>query len=267
MELQSIMTKIVRSLKQLAGTVTDEIQPRDIFERLLEELEKKKKIGIETSAFVPNVYTVFLCPVDYEDIEPLLTGIKDQIKSKLMERLRKGGYKILSASLELDIREDSGLQKNRVVVESAFIKDSMFLSNAMEAVGNIQAAISPLKSPAPQQGLKDMRTILMEDKKTRIMDNSNCKIEILEGENKGDIISLSDGDYTFGRGKDAAIQVKDREETVSRLHFKVSVKPGQLGIRDLNSANGTKVNGKAIEASELKKNDIITAGKVLLKVA
>jgi pSer/pThr/pTyr-binding forkhead associated (FHA) protein len=93
------------------------------------------------------------------------------------------------------------------------------------------------------------------------------KLEILEGDNKGGVIALKEGDYTFGRGKDAQILIKDKDDTVSRLHFKLVVREGRINIKDLNSANGTKVNDIDIEEAELNKGDTIAAGKALLRVA
>lgn len=277
-----IIRKFIVKVKNLTGKGSNELQPRDILAKLICELEHKKKLGIEENAFVPNVYWVYLCPTDYEEISPLLSGIKDQLKNKLMERIKKSGYKILSASLSIEIREDSALQKGQMVIESSFLKEKTApVSTADEkektsaftpatARGELrEAAIAAGKQGAlasvPSQ--KNTLTRIIEDKKTTIIDNTKLELEIFDGENKGELIKLKEGEYTFGRGKDAVILIKDKDETVSRVHFKVVVREGRSSIKDLNSANGTKVNDIDIEEAELKKGDTISAGKVLLRVA
>ena len=81
------------------------------------------------------------------------------------------------------------------------------------------------------------------------------------------MITLSEGRFTFGRGREAQLHITDTEETVSRSHFDIVVKEGHAVIRDLNSLNGTCVNDMMIEEADLKKGDTVRAGKVLLKVA
>jgi hypothetical protein len=280
MGYMDVIRNLIEKFKSLFRKRTGELQPRDILSKLILELEYKKKLGIEENAFVPNVFAVYLCPVDYEEMSPLLSGIRDQLKNKLMERIKKSGYKILSASMSLEIREDGALQRNQVVIESSFLKER---TAVVSSVGERERVIplSPIlakeeckggtvaigrQNPA-EAGQNKAMTRIIEDKKTRLIDNTKVELEILDGENKGELIKLKEGEYTFGRGKDATILIKDKEETISRVHFKLFVKKGKVGIKDLNSANGTKVNDIEIEEAELKKGDTIAAGKVMLRVA
>ncbi len=282
MKYWDIIRKFIGKVKNLTGKTSTEIQPRDILDRLIAELERKKKLGIDENAFVPNVYVVYLSPFDYEEISPLLTGIRDQLRNKLMERTKKHGYRLLSTSLTLDIREDGALQKSQVVIESSFLKEKTapvsttdekerstsftppvargeFKGDAVAATKN--SALSSVPSP------KGTLTRIIEDKETRIIDNTKLELEIVDGENQGEVIRLKEGEYTFGRGKDATILIRDLDETVSRVHFKVTVREGRIRIINLSNSNGTKVNDIDIEEAELKKGDTISAGKVQLKVA
>ena len=90
-----------------------ELQPKDILTKLFKEIENRKKLGIEENAFVPNVYAVYLSPPDYEELSPLLSGIREQLKNKLMDRIKKSDYRLLSSAVSLEIREDNGLRKTR----------------------------------------------------------------------------------------------------------------------------------------------------------
>lgn len=287
----------IKKLKAFTGSKnTTELQPKDILLKLFSELEKRKKLGIEENAFVPNVYAIYLSPFDYEELSPLLSGIKDQLKNKLMEKIKKNGYRLLSTSISIDLREDSGLEKSQVVVESSFLKEKIVPSEAFSKTYPEQSKreeILPLKQVRGQNdtsffpflakddltgGVFSIKkenkpvptpdiTRIIDDKKTRIIDNTKVKLEILEGDNKGEFISLKEGEYTFGRGKDSVILIKDTEDNISRIHFKITVRDGRVTIKDMNSSNGTKVNNIDIEEAELKKGDTIIAGKVLLKVA
>jgi pSer/pThr/pTyr-binding forkhead associated (FHA) protein len=110
-------------------------------------------------------------------------------------------------------------------------------------------------------------TRIMEEKKTTIIEKTKVALQIIEGEGRGDVIELKAGEHTFGRGKTAEYRIRDAEETVSRNHFKITIKEGIVRIKDLKSANGTLVNDVTIdEEVEIKPGDVISAGMVQLKV-
>jgi pSer/pThr/pTyr-binding forkhead associated (FHA) protein len=277
---------ILKSIRKSLWGGNEELQPSDILSQLISELEKRKKLGIEENAFVPNVYAVYLSPLDYDELSPLLSGIRDQLRNKLMDRIKKKGYRLLSTSITIDLREDSSLQMNQVVVESSFLKEKTVSEpdptskqtaivtsisgsiprNASQSKATLQGSIASGEKEIVAKPISNI-TKIIEDRKTKIIDNTKVALEIIHGDNRGSVISLKEGDYTFGRGKEAKVLIKDEDETVSRVHFKLSVRDGRVNIKDLNSANGTKVNEIDIEEAELHKGDTITAGKVLLKVA
>jgi pSer/pThr/pTyr-binding forkhead associated (FHA) protein len=53
---------------------------------------------------------------------------------------------------------------------------------------------------------------------------------------------------------------------VSRLHCQLTAVSGSLEVKDLDSTNGTFVNGRRVSASELRSGDTLTVGRVDLKV-
>jgi pSer/pThr/pTyr-binding forkhead associated (FHA) protein len=70
---------------------------------------------------------------------------------------------------------------------------------------------------------------------------------------------LRDKPLTVGRGDQVNVQIEDNE--MSRQHFVISPKGGGYLIQDLNSRNGTHVNGQRISETALKPNDKIRAGQ------
>ena len=54
---------------------------------------------------------------------------------------------------------------------------------------------------------------------------------------------------------------------VSRVHCRLSAhKDGRLEVQDLESTNGTFLNGKKVDRAELKDGDELGVGRVTLKV-
>ena len=68
-----------------------------------------------------------------------------------------------------------------------------------------------------------------------------------------------DGPFTLGRGPDNKVVVND--SAVSRKHAEIAVREDGYWIRDLNSKNGTKLNGTAIqELTRMNPGDRIDIG-------
>lgn len=269
MGYMDVVRNLLRKLRSLIfNTPQTSLQPKEILKKIFAEIERRKKLGIEENAYVPNAYAIYLNPADHEELSPFLFGIKEQLIKKVSEKIRNKGYKLLSTNLSIEIRQDPALEKNQVVVESSFLKEKSTSSQAPYSPESEAHLSSKETSKAPSEvAQKNVLTKVVEEKKTKMIDNTKVKLEILEGESKGDVIALKEGDYTFGRGKDAAILLADPEETISRIHFKLMVRDGRIAVKDLNSTNGTKVNGIEIEDAELKKGDTISAGRVVLRMA
>lgn len=68
-------------------------------------------------------------------------------------------------------------------------------------------------------------------------------------------------------GRKGHAQVSIGDEGVSRRHFVISRDGGNYVIRDLNSRNGTWVEGRRVSAEKLRHNDCIQAGRTLFRFA
>lgn len=80
----------------------------------------------------------------------------------------------------------------------------------------------------------------------------------------GKTLPLWSGDNTVGRGRDCSVVIDDSD--VSRHHAIVRLGPEGVTIRDLDSKNGTFVNGRRIVVAELEDADRIGLGSVDLTV-
>ena len=84
------------------------------------------------------------------------------------------------------------------------------------------------------------------------------RLLVLSGPLKDSTISLSEGEVTVGRDASNGIAVVD--PSVSRKHCLVSWNEGRFRVRDLDSRNGTLVNGNGIEEQWLEHGDQIATG-------
>jgi pSer/pThr/pTyr-binding forkhead associated (FHA) protein len=91
------------------------------------------------------------------------------------------------------------------------------------------------------------------------------KLYILNGPERGRSFDLEGDTTLLGRSSDNHVQIKDNG--ASRKHLKIHKKNGQFFIEDLNTSNGTLLNGEKIsprEKFEVGEGHPITVGKTLM---
>ena len=72
------------------------------------------------------------------------------------------------------------------------------------------------------------------------------------------------GPVTLGRGTAADVMVPD--EAVSREHAAVRIDGATVVVEDLDSSNGTRVNGTEVSQARLEHGDLIQLGGTELEV-
>lgn len=100
-------------------------------------------------------------------------------------------------------------------------------------------------------------------RKTATGAKADWTLMALTGEHKGKTFPMH-GSVTIGRSSQSDISIND--EHMSRRHAEVSLKNGVLRIIDLNSSNGTRVNGVKITDQVLKPGDKISFDQVTFLV-
>jgi hypothetical protein len=87
--------------------------------------------------------------------------------------------------------------------------------------------------------------------------------QVLEGIDKGRMFRELPTPVTIGREEGNALRLND--ERVSRYHAKVQHDNGEIILTDLESTNGTRVNGNVVQIRRLRPGDIIGIGRSLLR--
>jgi pSer/pThr/pTyr-binding forkhead associated (FHA) protein len=91
---------------------------------------------------------------------------------------------------------------------------------------------------------------------------ANVTFLVLEGVDKGRVYRQLTVPVTIGREEGNALRLND--ERVSRYHAKVQSEDGDVILTDLESTNGTRVNGSTIQIRRLRAGDQVSIGRTLL---
>ena len=90
------------------------------------------------------------------------------------------------------------------------------------------------------------------------------KLVIKQENNDAKTLDLGYGSVTIGRSADNDVHISDT--TVSSHHAKIFTYLDASYIEDLQSSNGTFINGKRIEKHTLKPGDVVKLGHHVLEV-
>jgi hypothetical protein len=87
-------------------------------------------------------------------------------------------------------------------------------------------------------------------------------LQVLEGVDKGRVFRNLATPVTVGREEGNLLRLND--ERVSRFHAKIQYDNGDIILTDLESTNGTRVNGNVVQIRRLRHGDRICVGRSLL---
>jgi predicted component of type VI protein secretion system len=86
--------------------------------------------------------------------------------------------------------------------------------------------------------------------------------QVIDGVDKGRVFRELPTPVSIGREEGNTLRLND--ERISRFHAKVQFDQGDLILTDLESTNGTKVNGNLIQIHRLRHGDCVAVGRSVL---
>ncbi|MCG6157061.1 FHA domain-containing protein [Rubinisphaera margarita] len=90
--------------------------------------------------------------------------------------------------------------------------------------------------------------------------------QILTGKHKGRMLTLPADVVKIGRDPTAQIRVNSTE--VSRIHCEITLRDGNVYVKDLGSRNGTFVNGEVIFGeAQIRPGDTLHVGNMVFELA
>ena len=89
-------------------------------------------------------------------------------------------------------------------------------------------------------------------------------LRVISGADRGKVFRELNTPITLGREEGNVVQLND--ERISRYHVKIQEDDGRLVVTDLDSTNGTRVNGHVCSLKILRYGDTISIGRTVLLV-
>jgi len=93
-------------------------------------------------------------------------------------------------------------------------------------------------------------------------------LKVTKGPEKGQIFEFDKPDtFLVGRAKDCHLRLSSDDPYISRRHFLLEICPPRCVLKDLDSANPPKINGKVVSEEELQNGDTVEVGYTILQIS
>jgi Protein of unknown function (DUF3662)/FHA domain len=242
--LRNIESKIESLFEGVFGRAfRTHVQPVELARKLAKEMDDHRMVSV-SRVYAPNEYAVYLSPTDREQFESYEESLVSELQEYLAEHGRRESYVLLSAprvamhtDADLDVGE-FGIATRMVQPEPGELQEPMPEPATPGATMVYRPKSSPTEAATPEElGVQPEVVTLTVDGTSHTVDKQSVVI---------------------GRSKDCDIRLSD--PNVSRRHAEVRQEGTAYWLIDLESTNGSSVNGRRQQRARLENDDRITLG-------
>lgn len=215
------------------------LQPVQIAKRLIRAMESHQTISL-SKTFVPNSYVVSLGPTDFAQFEQYRKSLERDLAETLLGAARDRSFTLL-AYPSVELERDDDMPPGDIRVSCAMV----------DASGD-EVAADPKALGAVESG----HTMVL-DREALLKDRPRAPRASIE-QRDAPAVPLGSDPVLIGRDPQNDVVLDDRR--VSRKHAEIRLRLGRYTLYDLQSTNGTYVNGRRVAEKVLEDGDKVSIG-------
>ncbi len=219
-----------------AGAFRSPVQPVEIAKALAKAMDDGRAVGVG-KVYAPVSYTVALSREDRRNLGEFTNTLEGELATYLADHAREQGYTLtVKPHVSFDVHDDLKLGRFRVSADLA----------------PAETAAEPEPSPEIEPSAPSSAAVPARPA-------SHAVATLTVGDH--DVV-LSGARLVIGRLHGCDVCLADAN--VSRRHAELAAAGGTWSVRDLDSTNGTFVNGKPVAETPLADGDVIEVGTTRL---
>jgi len=243
--LRSIEQKIEGLFEGIFGRAfRTNVQPVELARKLVKEMEDHRTVSV-SRVYVPNEYTVYLAPVDREQFADYESSLRAELQDYLAEHARREGYVLLTPPA--------------VLMET---DDDLSMGEFGIATRMVQGERPKADGPAPAPPVEPGATMIYRPREPLSGEGPPLDValaqEVVTLTVNGRPREIASRRVVIGRSKDCDVQLAD--PNASRRHAELRQEGAAYWLIDLDSTNGSSVNGHRTARTKLESGDVITIG-------
>ncbi len=246
--LRTIESKIEGLFEGVFGRAfRTHVQPIELARKLAKEMDDHRTVSV-SRVYVPNEYTIYLSTQDRRQFSGYEDSLVGELEEYLAEHSRRERYALLTAP-KVQVTTDEDLAVGEFGIATRLV--------AAEAGADRAAEPPPPELPLeePQQTMI-YRPPTVDAPETE--ETPPPEREIVTLTLAGRKHEVTAPRLVLGRSRACDLRVPD--VNVSRRHAELRQEGATYWIVDLDSMNGTEVNGRRVERERLRDGDTITLG-------
>jgi hypothetical protein len=248
-------------------TFRSSVQPVELARKLAKEMDDHRTISIHR-VYVPSVYTIYLNPADREQFTAYEAQMCSELEEYLVEHARREGYTTASRPVvTLETEDDLHVGMFGIAVETGD-EEELAGRPAPEPSSGPEPPSVPLAAPLPPvapdlppapAGSTMVYAPGSDPEPEPVPEQAPAPAEVVVLMWEGREHQLGATPITvIGRSSECDIVVGD--PNVSRRHAEVRKLGRGYSLVDLDSTNGTEVNGQRVTETSLMNGDVIGVG-------
>ena len=241
-----------------ARAFKSEVQPVEVAAALQRELDDQAAVVGRDRTLVPNQFVVELGDHDYDRLAPYEKPLTDELAAMVREHATDQRYSFVGP-VQVRLLLVHALETGVFRVRSEVVPGREGMPDLMSVAPQPPRPLPSARDAAPfNAGDTSLTTAIP---RAPAVPNLG-RIHVREGRGAAYDFELRHKITVIGRGTDADIRLTD--QAVSRRHAEIRIVNGATMLNDLQSTNGTTVNGVTITTTALSDGDEIRIGETVL---
>ena len=237
----------------------DDVRPKDILRKIITALEEHRKEGVDGRIYVPNRYIIEIAVTDDEERDYLFSFLdREELEAAILRYCRQNGYQI-RGPLDFTIQETdpAGVpNRSKVRVKCRYSPRAS------------SSAVLPQPLPEPAAAPEEATVAAAEPSDPPTMPGKPLATLTVHTTDRPPFeVAIYGSAFSIGRSAHVGNDlVLNRDGMVSRRHVKLErERDGKFTLYDLDTTNGTRVNGRRVENTTLADGDEIRIGATCIR--
>jgi hypothetical protein len=256
--LKSLETTIANLLEGGFGRLfRTEVRPIELARKLAREMDEHRTASV-SRVYAPNEYSVWLSPADRARYDGVEHEVIDELCGYLLEHARREELILASAPL-IAFHTDEDLALGEFGIQARLVRPP---GQSEQQPRSPAADDLSARFPDDEHGQTMIYSAAartrqpLEEAQTRRATRALLAVD-------GRRLIVPPGGATIGRSRDCDIVLDD--SGASRKHAEIRPHAEGWALRDLDSTNGVRVNGRAIRGAQpLRQGDHVEIGSTAI---
>ncbi len=256
-----------------ARAFKSEVQPVEVAAALQRELDDQAAVVGRDRTLVPNHFVVELGDHDHDRLAPYADPLTAELSAMVREHADEQRYTFVGP-VQVELRHtpslDTGVFHVRSDVLTGPDSEPVSLASVAAQQPGVRPAVPPdaapasppLAGPSPDDAWAADPALTTALPRVQQPPPVYGRLLVREGKHAEYWVELRRPVTVIGRGSEADVRVTD--QAVSRRHAELHLESGAPVLTDLQSTNGTTLNGSRVETAPLADGDQIGLGETVL---